>query len=279
MSSLGIFLSLEILLLPVVCFPVHADIIDHRRSRLRSSSSAEHDQQKLVTESQSTSLQHSLLSQEHSSAQVQIQSSVAESAQRQHPGPPQRHETPGSRMSRAIPDEWEPAVCWFLTIVLMAFFYKRLALYVPDLDPSKVQDPSLNFKEWRHDLFDCCGEPFFCLMALIFPSISLADNLTKTRLGAFFATVIVSALLIALNFMVLILPWCAFAMYCTFHRQRLRNAFEMEQDDGSMWTDCLLYLFCNPCTLTQDARHIQEAAQAGHPAVERDRRGLRMYFS
>merc|ERR1719456_116304 len=103
------------------------------------------------------------------SSQLQNRSALIDSVKRQHPGPPQHHETPGSRMSRAIPDEWEPAVCWFLTILLMAFFYKRLALYVPDLDPSKVQDLSLNFKEWRHDLFDCCGEPFFCLMALIFP--------------------------------------------------------------------------------------------------------------
>ena len=59
---------------------------------------------------------------------------------------------------------------------------------------------------------------------VMFPSLSLADNLTKSRLGAFFATVIVSAFLIALNFMVLILPWCAFAMYCTYHRRQLRNA-------------------------------------------------------
>lgn len=197
---------------------------------------------------------------------------------RQHPGPPQHQETPGSRMSRLIPDEWKPAVSWFLTVVLFAFFYKRLVFYVPDVDASKMGDPNPNFKEWRYDLFDCCSEPLFCLVSCVFPSLTLADNLTKTRIGAFFATVIVSAFLIAMNFMVLILPWCAFAVYCTFHRQQLRNAFEMNAEDNSIYTDCLLYLFCNPCTLTQDARHIEEAAQVGHPAVERERVRLRMFF-
>merc|ERR1711908_232966 len=122
-------------------------------------------------------------------------------------------ETPGSRMSRAIPDEWKPAVTWFCSILLFAFFYKRLVFYVPDDDPSKAQnlDLSQSFKEWRHDLFDCCGEPLFFMMSCLFPSISLADSCTKTRLGAFFATAAVSGALISLNFMVLVLPWCAFA--------------------------------------------------------------------
>lgn len=256
-----------------ICCIVEATALDPDPTRLRSLKGRQL-QHEVATESRLLPTGHGLnLRQQQRNLQLRRSTSAANATQRLA-----SQVTPGTRLSRVVPDEWKPAVTWFFTIVLFAFFYKRLAFYVPDLDPAKVNDTTLSFKGWRHELFDCGNASLFCLMSLVFPSLGLADNLTKTRSGAFFATVIASAFLIAMNFMVLVLPWCAFAVYCTYHRQQLRDAFEMEPDDNSMYTDCLLYLFCNPCTLTQDARHIREAAQAGHPAVERERHRLRMYF-
>jgi len=269
--------SCQLLLAIAICCSTHASCIEHANKRLRSSVGLEH-QPGLKAASLSTSVQDDVKLQK--AVLTHSQHSGTGNNASQHLGQPQaqRVETPGSYMSRTIPDEWKPAVSWFATILLFGFFYKRLAFFVPEIDPTKAQDASESFKEWRHELFDCCGHPFFCMIACVFPSLVLADSLTKSRLGAFFAIVIVSGFLIALNFIVLLLPWVAFAMYCTFHRQQLRDAFEMENDSNSMCMDFLLYLFCNPCTLTQDARHIQEAGQAGHPAVEHDYRRLNMYF-
>jgi len=267
----------QLALTVAVCRLVHATAITSELGSLpRLPGRQQQQQEQVVSKSRLAPFPDDTHLQQHPSAQ--LQNALMSRKGDQHPGPSQRVDTPGSHVSRLIPDEWKPAVSWFLTILLFAFFFKRLAFYVPDVDPLKMHDASPSFTEWRHDLFDCCGEPVVCILACMFPSISLADNMTKTRSGAFFATVIVSAFIIASNFMVIILPWFAFAMYCTFQRQKLRAAFEMELVDNSIGMDCLSYVFCNPCTLTQDARHIQEAAEAGHLAIEHNQTRLRMYF-
>lgn len=182
-------------------------------------------------------------------------------------------QTPGAYLSRLIPERFEPAAISFLTVILLAWVYRRYFMYVPELDPEKSRDAEVSFRYWRHDLFGCFEEPALCITACGLPCISLADSTTKVGLASFWITVVVSSLLCAANLLVVFLPWCIFALYCMWHRQHLRSLFEMEDKGGrTIWSDCLLYLCLWPCTLTQDARQVKDACETGHPSVVRPRR-------
>lgn len=114
-----------------------------------------------------------------------------------------------------------------------------------------------------------CDSKIYCL-ACFCPCVRWADSLHTLGIMSFWAAFWLSIACVVLTELTEGLFWWMLLVGLVYFRHRLRRKFKMEAC-GS-WTqiaDFLRYCFCLPCTLAQDARHIEEACRAEHPAVLR----------
>jgi len=159
---------------------------------------------------------------------------------------------------------------WVIVATVVAYFYNKQTT-IPAKDPEMELDVE-SFKDFKHGVFTCASAPEITLCACLCPAIRWARNLSLMGLLGFW---VAFGAFIGLDFVAGvsaeggIFLHLALAVMLTYYRQDLRKAFDMKRQGGITYAeDCLLYLCCLCCTVTQEARHIEDAFKAGHHAAK-----------
>jgi len=158
------------------------------------------------------------------------------------------------------------AAIWFALTTLVAHFYRSGRS--PTVAEHREADDT-KFQQWTFGLFACLEEPSLAIFACCCPAIRWGENLSYvpgllTFWAAFF---FYSAALMLDMVTATALGTLVIALVCTSYRQEIRSKFNMERGGMTYITDCLSYLCCTCCAIVQEARHIEAAVKAGHPAM------------
>lgn len=116
--------------------------------------------------------------------------------------------------------------------------------------------------DWSHGLFDCFGALDICLVSCFCPGIRWSETMSYVPALAccgcsgFWGWLILYMIFLSISFVSCGCPAILFLF--AERRDALRNRAGIQ---GSCCMDCLSYLFCFPCTLTQDAREVEDAVR------------------
>lgn len=152
-------------------------------------------------------------------------------------------------------------------VATFAYFYLQNR-ELPGYNP-KGESPDL--QDWSSHWYDCFSNMEFCLMGCCCPCIRWAEtiSLVKNMLPFWTAFLIFFLLMLVSEIPSIgIFGQIAMVVVLVSYRQQLRESLNFrEQGGNTMFTDCLLYCFCMPCTVIQEAKHVELALQQGHPQV------------
>jgi len=178
------------------------------------------------------------------------------------------------------PQELRP-LFWVPYAVDIGFGYLLALAYLgckKETQHAPLSASSEEFATFRHGLCCCLQRCDICCWALCCPSVRWSDNLTSMGTGiivgrAFWLTWWVYATLLFIlagctdvNVMFLLAAIVA-ALGASF-RQELRRKFKMIRVGSCTFLeDFCLYYWCTFCVIVQEARQIEDAHRAGHPAV------------
>lgn len=160
----------------------------------------------------------------------------------------------------------------FLATLITALMYRscgdsRFAATDGPVDGSC--DVNQEFSRWSSGTCDCLERPGICCWACFCPCIRWADTSSLVGILGFWVALWLFFGLVMLWLVVGgVLAWLFVAMILTSYRQQLKTKFGMEgANGGTVLGDCCLFCWCLPCTIAQEARHVDASAYQGHPAV------------
>eukprot|EP00929_Paragymnodinium_shiwhaense_P122564 TRINITY_DN95412_c0_g1_i1.p2 TRINITY_DN95412_c0_g1~~TRINITY_DN95412_c0_g1_i1.p2 ORF type:complete len:286 (+),score=74.04 TRINITY_DN95412_c0_g1_i1:102-959(+) len=152
--------------------------------------------------------------------------------------------------------------------VLFGLIYKYFKVR-PAVDKDYVAQKPMLDGEWRDGYFGCFNDLQSCFCGFCCPTILWADNMDLVFILKFWIGIAIAvATFVASAFVGGIAVTCL-VCYMVYCRKQLREKFNMPA--GTAWTfaeDCLCLCCCMCLVICQDARHIDMACKAGHPAVE-----------
>eukprot|EP00927_Polykrikos_kofoidii_P079219 TRINITY_DN75_c0_g1_i1.p1 TRINITY_DN75_c0_g1~~TRINITY_DN75_c0_g1_i1.p1 ORF type:complete len:270 (+),score=32.90 TRINITY_DN75_c0_g1_i1:73-882(+) len=122
--------------------------------------------------------------------------------------------------------------------------------------------------QWHFPLFACLEEPRLCLASCCLLPYRWADTI---RMAGFlpFSQALVLCLGSLLLCSYLPLLSIVFVLLLVYYRQQLRAKFTIKSSScGTVTEDCCTAVFCTCCLVAQEARQVEYAYQAGHPAVQ-----------
>lgn len=156
---------------------------------------------------------------------------------------------------------------WVIVATICAWYYHKHK-EIPMRDSSVELDES-SFKEFKFGLFACLETPEICLLSCCCPAIRWSYTMS---LMSFLGFWLAFAIVIGLEFLGHVtqefLIYAVMACIMSGFRQELRQKFNMAKQGGFTYAeDCMVYFCCMFCAVTQEARHVEEAFKAGHPAV------------
>jgi Cys-rich protein (TIGR01571 family) len=152
-----------------------------------------------------------------------------------------------------------------------AYFYLEYRT-VPAVDPAKSSLEEEDMQDWKHGCCSWYQTPGICCMACCCPSIRWSETISMVKglmpfWTAFFIVLLLNKI-VDLRIM-LIFFWSFLMILYTSYRQRIRETFNFKNQGGLTYiTDFLLYAFCYPCAITQEARHVEEAIERGHQGTQ-----------
>lgn len=163
---------------------------------------------------------------------------------------------------------------WLLLTALFACYWDQTKEYrmgVPNDGKSHL--PQDLDGAWKFPLWDCCGDPCMCCLAVCCPAVRWADTVRMSGLMGFGCGVTCFVLCqIAYNALLAPIGFIPLALVGTYYRQKLRKKFDMPHCTAStMSQDCLIYSFCSCLAINQEARTLEEAYVVRHPAIEHAR--------
>mmetsp|Transcript_10251 Transcript_10251/g.32481 ORF Transcript_10251/g.32481 Transcript_10251/m.32481 type:complete len:245 (+) Transcript_10251:2-736(+) len=148
---------------------------------------------------------------------------------------------------------------------LVAHAYIDTCRTQPEVDPSKR---GTDLSKWSSGLFALWRDPKVCFCACLCPCVRWADNLHTLGIMSFWAAFWLSMACVVLMELTYGLVWCFVLLGLVYFRHRLRRKFKMESGGFLIYAgDFGRYCCCMPCTIAQDARHIEEACRSNHSAV------------
>jgi len=158
-------------------------------------------------------------------------------------------------------------VIYVVLVFLAAKYYlgKRDAAYsVPLEEEAKPED----FQAFRAGVFECHQRPDICLWSLCCPWVRWGDSMwTMGNFNSFWLPMTLYFVLVSFEAIGVLL---FLALICALYRQELRKKFDMARKGGITYLeDFCLYFWCSCCMVAQEARHVEEAVRADHPAVVR----------
>jgi len=160
------------------------------------------------------------------------------------------------------------SICLIAPIMVASAYCFKQRQKWPEADSSI--DPE-GLKKWSSGLFDCLNRKDICLWAFFCPAVRWAANVEMMGFMSFWVAFAVLATLSLLDliYVFAFIAAVASAAVLTFYRYRLRASFDMEDADTfpTVCGDCLTVTFCTCCAISQEARHVETAAAAGHQAV------------
>lgn len=156
---------------------------------------------------------------------------------------------------------------WCLLVAGAACLYRRQK-QLPQAISSR---PEQDFEDWSSGPFDVFQDCYICCWACWCPCIRWADNMDMLGFVNFWVALLIFCGVILLNTVPGgILLWFVASLLWMSYRQQLRKQFEMPHNTWNTYvSDCALYCCCWPCAISQEARHIEEAAKSAHKAIRR----------
>lgn len=167
-------------------------------------------------------------------------------------------------------------VVGFVTVLVWAGLAALLAQYYlnnkvhpsADIDPADTEA----LRTFRYGPFECFGRMDVSLWVCCCPAIRWADNVTTMGLLPNFWL----AWMIWMGFSLVtgesqdLVALTVLAILGAMFRRELRLKFQMAATGVTFFQDCLLYCFCPCCAITQEARQVEDALRAGHPAIPKE---------
>lgn len=156
---------------------------------------------------------------------------------------------------------------WVIITASFAYLYHKNK-EISQRDPTAMLNIE-EFREFKHGICSCFGAPDICLLSYLCPGIRWAQSIYVMGFVGFWVAL---ALFIGLDFLGTItgevFVYIALAIILAYWRQEMRLAFNMRRQGGVTYVeDCMLYFWCLCCTVTQEARQVEDALKVGHPAV------------
>jgi Cys-rich protein (TIGR01571 family) len=165
------------------------------------------------------------------------------------------------------------ALIWVALSCAAALCFKKFVKMPAAADDSLADKASLT-KHWSSGPFDCFSDMPICLWSCCCPAVRWAGTMEMVGLMGFWAAF---ALIISLEVLgmipVLALVSLLIPFLLTYFRNQIRVAFEMPgaNEFGTMCGDCVFVTCCTCCAISQEARHVQLAAEANHEVVASQR--------
>eukprot|EP00429_Kryptoperidinium_foliaceum_P051935 CAMPEP_0176086774 /NCGR_PEP_ID=MMETSP0120_2-20121206/43438_1 /TAXON_ID=160619 /ORGANISM="Kryptoperidinium foliaceum, Strain CCMP 1326" /LENGTH=290 /DNA_ID=CAMNT_0017420609 /DNA_START=55 /DNA_END=923 /DNA_ORIENTATION=- len=144
---------------------------------------------------------------------------------------------------------------------------QREAAYAVPLEPAAGED---DFKEFRAGICRWYQRPDICIWAWCCPWVRWGDNMWTmgTFRSFWFALVLFFTVHSLVGNTVDGMGIIALSILGAGFRQEMREKFQMARRGGGTYVeDFCLYCWCMCCTVAQEARQVEEAVRAGHPAV------------
>lgn len=168
-----------------------------------------------------------------------------------------------------------PIVQWFMSSLIWAFAVVLVAVvyYKEKLHPPKDTLGSHSALEvepgrWRFGLLSCFDEPTICLLACCCAPIRWADTMRMARILSFWGALTIFVGLVVLDTVCAGLAGVVLVLLLAYYRQRIRRLFGLQSGTCMSWSeDCLAYVLCCCCAVTQEARQLEDAWQSRHPAL------------
>lgn len=157
------------------------------------------------------------------------------------------------------------ALIYAVLATLLAYYYKSHKA------PVEPKQEETTFNTWTSEILnpsDWAKDPAVCAMACCCPAIRWADSMQMVGIFSFWMAFAVFLAIETLNAITSgALFWLVLAVVVAINRQKIRTAFGM---DSNGFMDYLCACCCLPCVLSQEARHIDEAARCGHKAIVKE---------
>lgn len=159
------------------------------------------------------------------------------------------------------------AVFWVVLAVLFAIYHEKTKVW-PTTGTLELKGEEQ--KEFKDGFWTCCEEPRMCMLSFCCPAVRWGDTMRMAGLLTPFAL----AFAVFLSLSVLS---SVFGMLLAFllaivgakYRQDLRAKFAISPGTAETWCLDFLAYCCCPCVaITQEARTVEAAWGANHPAVQ-----------
>jgi len=156
---------------------------------------------------------------------------------------------------------------WCTLVVLAACVYRSQKSFPQAVSSRSTQE----FEDWTSGPFDFCTDAKVGCWSCWCPCIRWADNMDMLGIVSFWVGLLLFCGLIMLTTIPGgLLLWLVATLLWMSFRQQLRLKFDMEKSTFRTFIgDCALYCCCWPCAIAQEARHIEEACRAAHPALRK----------
>lgn len=162
---------------------------------------------------------------------------------------------------------------WGALTWLVSIYYYQQKPHPPRLDPEGVNvalhdRERLDKQRWRFGLLECFQSPTICLMSFFCCPLRWADNMRMAGISSYFAAL---GLLWTLAFFGIVTKGLGLALLLAamvHNRMRLRRMFDIPSGTCiNVFQDIFAYMACCCCAVAQEARQLEEAYLARHPAV------------
>lgn len=159
-----------------------------------------------------------------------------------------------------------------LTFLILAMISALFALYYVNHKPRVfAAHPSseiFTLSDWKASDIVCPGswltEKQICLCSCCCPCIRWADTISMLGLMRFWSAFFIFLIISYLHEISggSLVWWLALVLLCTYERQQIRKIFGMPRGTfGTIAADCCCYCWCLPCTIAQEARHVEKAVR------------------
>eukprot|EP00441_Pelagodinium_beii_P020651 CAMPEP_0197655218 /NCGR_PEP_ID=MMETSP1338-20131121/39323_1 /TAXON_ID=43686 ORGANISM="Pelagodinium beii, Strain RCC1491" /NCGR_SAMPLE_ID=MMETSP1338 /ASSEMBLY_ACC=CAM_ASM_000754 /LENGTH=250 /DNA_ID=CAMNT_0043230823 /DNA_START=88 /DNA_END=840 /DNA_ORIENTATION=- len=160
---------------------------------------------------------------------------------------------------------------WTAALISAALTFAFAALYRCMKKPPAVDElQSADLQKWSSSPMDCCEDVEVCCWSTLCPAVRWADSMDMVGQISFWLGVL-SFVALSLLSGLLGGGWLLLAFALAMFRQHFRRVFDIDgQGEFSTFCfDCCLYIWCAPCAIAQEARHVEFAAKVNHKAVRK----------
>lgn len=160
---------------------------------------------------------------------------------------------------------------WAVLTLLLGTFYHHEKLHPPKLDPEGV-NVSLHDRErldrhrWRFGLFEHTEVPRLCCFSFFCAPIRWADTMRMAGFMNYYSALALAVGLTVLGYLTLGIGFVVLLCVCVHFRERMKQKFEIR----SQTSEWLAFMFCPWCSITQEARQMEEAYLARHPSIRHE---------